>query len=120
MTAPIRRFELSRLAVSVAEGSNMLGMSETLFRSEVLPGLPRVNVGTKILLDVDDLRRWLAGRRVTGPAEQAPKRRTRSFSVSTDDVANSPRVREIERRLTARVAASTAKSSPDLHESKGR
>lgn len=104
-----RRVELSRLTVSIPEAAASLGMGETLFRAEVLPNIPRIDVGTRTLVDVEDLRAWVRDHKVTSSASKAPTRRTRSASVSMASGANSPRALEIERRLNEKLAASTAK-----------
>ena len=51
----------SRLALSIREAAAALGVSEGLVR-ECLPELPHVHLGERVLIPVDELRRWLQER----------------------------------------------------------
>lgn len=111
MSTPARSRQVERLLYSPSEAAEALGMGETFFRAEVLPKLPRVDVGTRVLVDVNDLRQWVDDHKDTGCVRQAQKRRSRSASASTAKDASSPRAREIAARLNARQDASTPKLS---------
>lgn len=47
-----------RLGLTVAEAARSLGVSERHLRS-VLPDLPHVHVGRRVVIPVDGLREWL-------------------------------------------------------------
>ena len=49
-----------RLCLSVFEASKSVGLSEKHFRDEILPSVPHLRVGRRILIPVDGLREWLS------------------------------------------------------------
>jgi hypothetical protein len=103
-----------RLALSIAEAAAAVGWGETFFREEVLPTLPHVAVGTKVAIDVEDLRAWLKEHRVTKSGNRTGQARTTpSGSVTKASAESSPAERLIEQKLNAKLAASTAKQSRD-------
>jgi excisionase family DNA binding protein len=50
-----------RLALSLAEAARALGVSERHVR-EILPDLPHVHLGRRVLIPVEALREWLRDR----------------------------------------------------------
>lgn len=50
-----------RLALSLAEAARALGVSERHVR-EILPDLPHVHLGRRVVIPVDALREWLRER----------------------------------------------------------
>ncbi len=48
----------NRLALSIAEAAQVMGLSENAFRN-VLPGIERVYVGRRVLIPVRALEAWL-------------------------------------------------------------
>ena len=48
----------NRLALSIAEAAQVVGLSENAFRT-VLPEIDRVYVGRRILIPVTSLQKWL-------------------------------------------------------------
>ncbi len=51
----------ARLALSLAEAARTLGVSERHLRS-ILPELPHLHLGARVVIPVDALREWLRGR----------------------------------------------------------
>jgi len=51
----------NRLALSLGETAQVLGVSENHVRA-LLPELPHVHLGRRVLVPVDSLREWLRGR----------------------------------------------------------
>ncbi|MFT5093474.1 MAG: hypothetical protein ACKVII_26900 [Planctomycetales bacterium] len=49
-----------RLCLSVFEAAKSVGLSEKHFREEVLPCIPHLRVGRRIVIPVDGLREWLS------------------------------------------------------------
>jgi pyruvate/2-oxoglutarate dehydrogenase complex dihydrolipoamide acyltransferase (E2) component len=114
VSAKPRDRAIQRLCYSIPEAAEAFGIGEDLFRAEVLPRLARIDVGTRVLLDVEDLRAWVKEHKATASANQeAPAPRTRSGSVSAVGDASSPRARRIAQKLNERLADSTPKSSPE-------
>ena len=60
-----------RLALGVREAATALGVSEGLVR-KCLPELPHIHLGERVLIPVDELKRWLRER---ARAEQDASRR---------------------------------------------
>lgn len=59
MTSDVGQIDLrNRLALSIAEAAQVVGLSENAFRS-VLPAIERVYVGRRILIPVKALEEWL-------------------------------------------------------------
>ena len=54
--------DVPRLGLSVFEASKSVGLSEKHFRDEVLPSVPHLRVGRRIVIPVDGLREWLSER----------------------------------------------------------
>ena len=52
--------DVPRLCLSVFEAAKSVGLSEKHFREEVLPRIPHLRVGRRIVIPVDGLREWLA------------------------------------------------------------
>ena len=52
--------DVPRLCLSVFEASKSVGLSEKHFRDEILPSVPHLRVGRRILIPVDGLREWLS------------------------------------------------------------
>lgn len=52
--------EVPRLCLSVFEASKSVGLSEKHFRDEILPHIPHLRVGRRIVIPVDGLREWLS------------------------------------------------------------
>lgn len=52
--------DVPRLGLSVFEASKSVGLSEKHFRDEVLPSVPHLRVGRRIVIPVDGLREWLS------------------------------------------------------------
>jgi excisionase family DNA binding protein len=50
--------DIDRLALRPKEAAEALGVSERTFRS-ILPTLPHVRIGGRVVVPVDGLRRWL-------------------------------------------------------------
>ena len=48
----------NRLALSIKEAAEVLGVSEGLLRTS-LPEIPHLHVGTRVVIPVDALRDWL-------------------------------------------------------------
>jgi hypothetical protein len=113
VTTPARERRVERLCYSIPEAAEVLGMGESLFRAEVLPILPRIAVGTRVIVDVEDLRRWVADHKDTASDASAPVQRGPSASESTVSAASSPRAKQFEAKLTASLERSTWKSSPE-------
>ena len=61
-----------RISLGVREAAAALGVSEGLVR-KWLPELPHVHLGERVLIPVDELKRWLQER---SRAEQDASRRT--------------------------------------------
>ncbi|MCP5057490.1 MAG: helix-turn-helix domain-containing protein [bacterium] len=60
----VKRVDLgARLALSLPEAARALGVSERHLRS-VLPELPHVHLGARVLVPVDALREWLESKAV--------------------------------------------------------
>ncbi len=55
-----------RLALSPAEAAGVLGVSENHVRG-LLPELPHVHLGRRVVIPVDSLRAWLRERAQTEP-----------------------------------------------------
>jgi hypothetical protein len=53
---------IPKLGISVRESAKSLGMSEKHFRTTVLPNIPHVRLGRRIVIPVDGLREWLSER----------------------------------------------------------
>jgi hypothetical protein len=49
-----------RLCLSVFEAAKSIGLSEKHFRDEILPRIPHLRVGRRIVIPVDGLREWLS------------------------------------------------------------
>lgn len=59
MTSAVGQIDLrNRLALSIAEAAQVVGLSENAFRA-VLPEIERVYVGRRILIPVKALEEWL-------------------------------------------------------------
>ncbi len=56
----ISKPDVPRLGLSVFEASKSVGLSEKHFRDEVLPSVPHLRVGRRIVIPVDGLREWLS------------------------------------------------------------
>jgi len=52
--------DVPRLCLSVFEAAKSVGLSEKHFRDEILPSVPHLRVGRRIVIPVDGLRRWLS------------------------------------------------------------
>ena len=53
-------FRLSnRLALTVPEAADAIGVSERHLR-EMLPELPHLRMGTRVVIPVEDLKKWLS------------------------------------------------------------
>lgn len=81
------RLHLSeRLALRPAEAAKVLGVSEGHLRN-LLPELPHVRLGGRLVIPVDGLRKWLQERteaqvgRIDGAVDEI----MRSFSTSDND-----------------------------------
>ena len=55
----IRRLPPPRLALTMAEAADSIGVSADFFREHVLPDLRVVRVGRKKLVSISELERWL-------------------------------------------------------------
>ncbi len=51
-----------RLALTVDEAADAIGVSESLFYRDVLPELKVVRLGRKRIIQVGELERWLSAR----------------------------------------------------------
>jgi hypothetical protein len=110
-TKPKQRV-VQRLCYSVHEAADSLGMSETYFRSNVLPHLPVVDAGTRVLVDVEDLRRWVDEHKVTSSASRERQGVAgRSGSGSTGRGKSLPPESETALRLTERLERSMRRRS---------
>jgi excisionase family DNA binding protein len=67
-----------RLALSLAEAARALGVSERHVR-EILPDLPHVHLGRRVVIPVDALREWLR--------ERARRERSRADRAADEIVA---------------------------------
>lgn len=47
------------LAMSLHEASKSVGVSEKHFREELLPRIPHLRIGRRVVIPVDGLRDWL-------------------------------------------------------------
>jgi hypothetical protein len=52
--------DVPRFCLSVFEAAKSVGLSEKHFREEVLPHIPHLRVGRRIVIPVDGLRAWLS------------------------------------------------------------
>ncbi|MGZ0172968.1 MAG: hypothetical protein ACKVHE_25820 [Planctomycetales bacterium] len=52
--------DVPRLCLSVFEAAKSVGLSEKHFRDEILPSVPHLRVGRRIVIPVDGLREWLS------------------------------------------------------------
>lgn len=52
--------DVPRLCLSVFEAAKSVGLSEKHFRDEILPNIPHLRVGRRIVIPVDGLREWLS------------------------------------------------------------
>ena len=50
-----------RLGLSIEEAAQAISVSERHLR-EILPEIPHVHIGRRVIIPVDDLRRWLQER----------------------------------------------------------
>lgn len=110
MSKPRTR-EIARLAYSIPEAAEALGMGETFFRAEVLPKLDRVDAGSRVLVDVEDVKAWLKQHKVSRLDLNAGVNTTRSVSGSTESDTNQLRAQAIERKLIAKRVAYTRRQS---------
>ena len=51
----------NRLALSIKEAAQVLGVSDGLLRTS-LPEIPHLHIGTRVVIPVDALREWLRAR----------------------------------------------------------
>lgn len=51
---------LPRLGVSIREAAKSVGVSEKHFRQALLPQIPHVRLGRRVIIPVDALRQFLA------------------------------------------------------------
>ena len=56
-----------RIGLTVEEAAKVLGVSERHLRS-ILPEIPHTRLGGRVVVPVDDLRRWLSERARAGPS----------------------------------------------------
>jgi len=59
MTEPRQSIEIPPLALPVDQAAAALGLSETSFRSNVLPHVRSIKVGRARIVPVIELERWL-------------------------------------------------------------
>ena len=81
------RFRLEdRLALSIPEAAQALGVSENHFRS-LLPELPHVRLGNRVVIPVEALRKWLqeATEAEIGRVESTVKELMESLQATDND-----------------------------------
>ena len=98
---PLRRDRLPDL-LTKSEAAAYLRISERSFERWVLPEVTRVCVGAKVLIEFEELERWLEGQRV-GPSTRTSGRGSFSSGSRTRGVDTSdPRVRAIAAELRSK------------------
>lgn len=103
--------EVPRLLVSIDEAAGMLGIGETVFREEILPGICTVPVGKREKVDVADLRKWVDTQKATYSGNRKKAAPGPRAGRSTAKGKSSSPASETERWLTEQVAKRMQKRS---------
>jgi hypothetical protein len=95
-----------------AGAADYLSMSIRTFERNVLPTLHVIRIGAKILVEQEELKRWLDARK-SSPSKSTPApASTTSASGGVDAASMSPRAREIQRRRERRRSGGTPRLFP--------
>lgn len=100
-----------KLLVSINRAIEMFDIGETLFREEVLPQLQMVKIGSRRLIPVSELEKWVDDHKGTSLSSAATS--GASASPSTGSGTSTRRVRARAQKLKESLDHSTQKPSEE-------